>query len=797
MRSTTMSLLFVATGFWFAAGFKAGAEPIGTTFTYQGQLKQNGVPADGAADFAFSLHWEPTGGSQPVTLVNNVIVSNGLFTVELDFGQTVFVDQKWLEVAVRMPAGSGSFITLTPRQRLTATPYALQTRGLSVIGGSVGIGTNPQSKLTVAGQIQSTSGGIKFPDDSTQVTAAKWNVSGSNIWYSDGNVGIGTNSPGALLDLTSSATALTGLSLRNTSADQRFLMQVNGSNPGGSGREGNFEIWGSGHNVFTATPQGIVGIGSTSPGSVISGTRLEIGTGHVALANNSGVLSKNSAGNGFGAGFDTWGDDSLDLIAGGVIRVHVTSTGTVGVGTATPGAALDIAGVGRVLGNAWPVTGSGMELAYNPALHRGFVQVLDRDAGTSGDLHLGSGNVTIGTLDFATGGRFAVINNDGQAIEARGTTWAAHFEDTNGTGEAWLAGDDGQGREYGIQAQGAKAGGLFYNTNDEAEARIAYTDPDGLRFGVWASSSGIGSAGYFEQGYGAEASLATSGNIGIRASGSQMGGSFEDHSGTYTYVAHAGAAIRSNGSKHFVQNDPTDPERVILYTALEGDGAATYTRGTAKLIHGEARVPLGETFKWVTNPTIGLTAHLTPRSHALPLAVVSLTTEELVVHGPANAPPEIVFDYFVYGLRIGFEEMRVVEKKAREARIPSMAPHYEGYKEHPELRRFNALERFKVMHAAIGDIDSLDFNEAHALRDAITVHDPEAGGRRAVRSESRSALSNQAGWDDAKTPTGLPLRRRDVTAGDSDTDIEALRARLEQLETIVAELSTIQNGDTR
>jgi len=57
-------------------------------------------------------------------------VSNGLFTVPLDFGSAAFTgDARWLEVAVRCPAGSGSYTTLTPRQPLTAAPYALYAKG--------------------------------------------------------------------------------------------------------------------------------------------------------------------------------------------------------------------------------------------------------------------------------------------------------------------------------------------------------------------------------------------------------------------------------------------------------------------------------------------------------------------------------------------------------------------------------------------------------------------------------------------------------------------------------------------
>jgi hypothetical protein len=65
-------------------------------------------------------------------------------------------------------------------------------------GTNVGIGTAaPGQKLTVAGTIESTSGGIKFPDGTTQATAAAggaspWTTSGANIYNANaGNVGIG------------------------------------------------------------------------------------------------------------------------------------------------------------------------------------------------------------------------------------------------------------------------------------------------------------------------------------------------------------------------------------------------------------------------------------------------------------------------------------------------------------------------------------------------------------------------------------------------------------------------------
>lgn len=114
-----------------------GAVPVTNAFTYQGQLKNNGVPADGIYDFEFQLFDAQMGGSSASGVVPkpNVQVTNGLFSVELDFGAAPFAGQaRWLEIKAKADAVA-AFTPLSPRQPLNTAPYALYALNAPSAGG--------------------------------------------------------------------------------------------------------------------------------------------------------------------------------------------------------------------------------------------------------------------------------------------------------------------------------------------------------------------------------------------------------------------------------------------------------------------------------------------------------------------------------------------------------------------------------------------------------------------------------------------------------------------------------------
>ena len=86
------------------------AATVGTAFTYQGNLTDGGSPANGQYDFQFKLFDAASGGGQVgSTLVkDNVEVTNGFFSVELDFGNQFTGQARFLEIGVRPGASTGS-----------------------------------------------------------------------------------------------------------------------------------------------------------------------------------------------------------------------------------------------------------------------------------------------------------------------------------------------------------------------------------------------------------------------------------------------------------------------------------------------------------------------------------------------------------------------------------------------------------------------------------------------------------------------------------------------------------------
>jgi hypothetical protein len=141
----------------------------GTAFTYQGQLNANGGTANGRYDLRFLVWDAPANGNLVAGPLTNPAtgVTNGLFTLMLDFGPGVFTGRgRWLEVDVRTN-GNGVFTTLLPFQQLLPVPYAVMANSASNLLGTVPAaqlsGTLPSSALAgYSGTVTLTNSGNSF-----------------------------------------------------------------------------------------------------------------------------------------------------------------------------------------------------------------------------------------------------------------------------------------------------------------------------------------------------------------------------------------------------------------------------------------------------------------------------------------------------------------------------------------------------------------------------------------------------------------------------------------------------------
>ncbi len=200
-----------------------------TAFVYKGILAEEGIPLIGIYDFEFNLYDEPEYGTLlalPVT-IEDIEVIDGHYTAELDFGSGLFNGEpRWLEIWSRPANSTDDFVTLSPRQKISAVPYALYAYTGGSASGQINGGESQNSLDAADG----------FPTDAVYVD-------------NDGNVGIGTLSPVEKLQVDG-AIRMTGFKL-TTNPSNGYVLTSDSSGLG---------TW----RALPITSQGITGSGTTN-----------------------------------------------------------------------------------------------------------------------------------------------------------------------------------------------------------------------------------------------------------------------------------------------------------------------------------------------------------------------------------------------------------------------------------------------------------------------------------------------------------------------------------------------------
>jgi trimeric autotransporter adhesin len=192
----------------------AQAATLPTAFTYQGRLSDNGQPANGIYDLRFSIFDAANGGALVAGPLTNsaTSASNGLFTVTLDFGGSVFDgNTRWLEIEVET-SGTTSFTTLSPRQPLTPAPSALFAVN-SALAATATTASSVAASAVSPTQLNTTGAPASGQVLAFNGTGLVWtNPTSASAWSLNGNTG-----------------TVPGVNFLGTTDDQPFELQVNGA----------------------------------------------------------------------------------------------------------------------------------------------------------------------------------------------------------------------------------------------------------------------------------------------------------------------------------------------------------------------------------------------------------------------------------------------------------------------------------------------------------------------------------------------------------------------------------------
>jgi len=553
---------------------------LGTAFTYQGQLKSGGNPVNGTCDFQFTLYDAASGGTSLGTQTKTgVSVTNGLFTIpDLDFGAGAFQgDARWLQIAVRCPAGSGSYTTLTPRQPLTAAPYSLYA-ARSPWGGLVGVPAGfadnvdndttytAGTGLTLAGNQFSITTTYQLPQSCTNGQIPQWN---GTAW---------TCTSASAGDITG-VTAGTGLTGGGTSGDVTLDVNFAGSGSANTVARSDHNHWGqtwSGSGTGLTLSGGSTGLNASGTTYGVRGESASTtGTGvfgHATATSGTtyGVLGKSDSTDGYGVvGY-------ASATSGWTYGVYGKSDSADGIGvygwaTATSGYTYG------VYGESASTAGRGVS-GYATAASGTTYGVYGWSASTAGRGVYGIADATSGTnygvygQSKSTAGRGVY----GLASAPSGTNYGVYGQSTSTDGY----GVYGTAPTYGVYGHAVATSGTTYGVwgqSNSTAGRGVYglaTATSGTTYGVYgqsASPDGTGVVGY--------ASATSGGTYGVYGQSSSTAGT-----GVYGYApADSGPTYGVYG-----QSNSTAGTGVYGYAPSVSGGHGVYAASGGPAMNGAA-----------------------------------------------------------------------------------------------------------------------------------------------------------------------------------------------------------------
>lgn len=401
---------------------RAGAPPI---MTYQGQLQESGSPVSGNRDMNINLCGAASGPGCFPTGTQGVAVATGLYRTTFTVPSTVDLNSGAWYLEVQVGPSGGPLTTLSPREQLTSSPYAIAASSVpaeGILSGTVGAGVN-----------------------------------------FSGAVGIGTTgSPtGSLLEVVGDSPK-NGMGITSGGASSPIRLVL-----GRTGSDAALAVSAQAGNFMTGS----------APGDLIletfnAGAKMHFATGNGASA-TSRLTIENTAGNvGIGTLNPAAKLDVVGTINGQAFTVNGTpfagsqwatagssisySGGNVGIGTANPARTLDVVGTVRATsfqGDGSALTGvsatDGTKVAKAGDTMTGTLTL----SPTSGPAFVTTaGSVGIGTTAPAPSTLIDVVATGGQV----------RFKSTSSALNGQFISENDAGHQIGLAAMGSAQGGTIF-----------------------------------------------------------------------------------------------------------------------------------------------------------------------------------------------------------------------------------------------------------------------------------------------------------------------------------------------
>lgn len=304
----------------------AAQEPLSAAISYQGELQVAGTPSAGLHDLRFRLYDALNGGVQVGAMLcsDNVSVTEGRFTVPLDFGLVYTGQERYLEIEVRADSGldcsnAADFTSLVPRQRLLSAPYA----NFATTANSAATAVNAANASQLSGQAAS------FYQNATNISSGTLPGGRLGGTYS-GLLNLSHTGNTILGIFTGSGAGLT--SLNANSITSGVLGTAHLPTGGAWGLTSPLNVDGGTLYIDSTTDR--IGIGTTTPSSL---ARLH------AVGNIEGVRGESSSTGGSGVyGLASATSGFSDGVTGQ--SNSISGTGVYGLASATSGSALGVFG---------------------------------------------------------------------------------------------------------------------------------------------------------------------------------------------------------------------------------------------------------------------------------------------------------------------------------------------------------------------------------------------------------------------------------------------------------------------